>query len=182
MPMDRGNNVATFRTAVRFCRYDLFCEEVKLNERKGVPKGCQVPESIDAAMKASPFKPVRLFQSSKRRMWSAESGLPITKSQAKRESKRLKVSTDHKIVIYAEPHHIQEGWQQLEQGTKSASHTEELLLYHHHLSHTGFDKLREMARQGVIPTYLAKAPAPRCMACMYSKATRQQWHNKQQDG
>ena len=108
--------------------------------------------------------------------------MPITKSQAERESKRLKVSTDHKIVTFNGHDLIQEGWNQLKQDKREATLSEELLLYHHRLGHTGFDKLREMARQGVIPTYLAKAPAPRCMACMYSKATRRQWRNKQQEG
>ena len=108
--------------------------------------------------------------------------MPITKSQAERESKRLKVSTDHKIVTFNGHDRIQEEWNQLKQDKREATLSEELLLYHHRLGHTGFDKLREMARQGVIPTYLAKAPAPRCMACMYSKATRRQWRNKQQEG
>ena len=59
-----------------------------------------------------------------------------------------------------------------------SSQSEELLHYHHKLGHTGFAKLKTMARKGIIPKYLANAQTPKCMACMYSQATRKQWRTK----
>ncbi len=51
-----------------------------------------------------------------------------------------------------------------------------LLQYHLCLSHGPF----RMAREGAIPRRLAKCRYPACAACMFGKATKQQWRQKSQ--
>ena len=46
-----------------------------------------------------------------------------------------------------------------------------LLQYHHQFGHVSFQRLQELAKQGVIPRRLAKVPPPMCAACTYVKAT-----------
>ena len=43
-----------------------------------------------------------------------------------------------------------------EEQTKSAA----LLMYHTRMGHTGFRKLREMAKHGIIPNHLQHSPTP----------------------
>jgi hypothetical protein len=53
-----------------------------------------------------------------------------------------------------------------------------LLRYHHRMGHAPMSKLQEMARQGILPSSLAKCPVPLCTACAYGKATRRPWRVK----
>jgi len=53
-----------------------------------------------------------------------------------------------------------------------------LLQYHHQFGHVSFQRLQELAKQGVIPRRLAKVPPPMCAACAYAKATRKPWRSK----
>ena len=53
-----------------------------------------------------------------------------------------------------------------------------LMRYHHQFGHISFKRLREMAKQGIIPRRLAKVNTPVCSACEYAKATKRQWRSK----
>jgi hypothetical protein len=53
-----------------------------------------------------------------------------------------------------------------------------LLRYHHRMGHVPMYKLQEMAKQGVLPSRLAKCHIPLCTACAYGKATRKPWRVK----
>jgi hypothetical protein len=46
-----------------------------------------------------------------------------------------------------------------------------LLKYHHQFGHVSFQRLVELAKQGVIQKQLANVPPPMCAACAYAKAT-----------
>ena len=54
----------------------------------------------------------------------------------------------------------------------------ELLHIHNKYGHVPFARLREMAKQGIIPKYHATTPTPACAACLYGRATRRQWRFK----
>ena len=47
-----------------------------------------------------------------------------------------------------------------------------LLRIHYDFGHTSFAKLKEMAKQGIIPKKLARCSVPVCSACEYAKATK----------
>ncbi len=60
-----------------------------------------------------------------------------------------------------------------------ATSDEELMLhYHHRFGHISFQRLREMAKAGVIPKRLRNCNIPACSACMYAKATKKPWRSK----
>jgi hypothetical protein len=64
--------------------------------------------------------------------------------------------------------------------TKGELNADRLLLlkYHNQFGHVSFQRLVELAKQGVIPKRLAKVPPPMCAACAYAKATRKPWKGK----
>ena len=54
----------------------------------------------------------------------------------------------------------------------------ELLRIHHKYGHAPFPKLQVLAKQGQLPTRLAKCPIPLCTACLYGRATKRAWRSK----
>ena len=62
--------------------------------------------------------------------------------------------------------------------TANETLADELLPYHHKFSHISFDRLRDMAKQNVIPRRLAKALTSACTSCLYDTATRKAWRGK----
>jgi hypothetical protein len=54
----------------------------------------------------------------------------------------------------------------------------QLLKYHHQFGHVSFQRLQEMAKQGIIPKRFATVAPPMCAACSYAKATRRPWKGK----
>ena len=54
----------------------------------------------------------------------------------------------------------------------------ELLLLHKKMGHISMTRLQNMAKQQMLPKHISKCVIPRCMACMFGKATRKPWRNK----
>ena len=54
----------------------------------------------------------------------------------------------------------------------------EFLKWHHRLGHISPKKIREMARQGRLPSKLATCKIPLCTSCLFGKATRRPWRGK----
>jgi hypothetical protein len=54
----------------------------------------------------------------------------------------------------------------------------EFLRWHHILNHMLAAKMQAMARQGLLPTKLAKCQVPLCTSCLYGKATSRPWRTK----
>merc|ERR1719223_1318948 len=120
--MDKKHNVATFRTAAGYRKFDLYCQELKVEYdtslRKPQIEKQQTPSSVE----------VKHLQSKKR-----------------------KVNDYHKFVSMGGINRIDEGWNRINGRRNMSSQSEELLHYHHKLGHTGFAKLKAMARKGIIP-------------------------------
>ena len=60
----------------------------------------------------------------------------------------------------------------------NSAHMSELLRLHQRLGHMPFAKLKQLAKQGSIPSYLAKTPTPVCAACTYAKLAKKAWRGK----
>jgi len=56
--------------------------------------------------------------------------------------------------------------------------TAKLLRIHQNYNHISFPKLKEMAKQGLIPKKFQHVAAPACSACLFGKATRRAWRHK----
>ena len=54
----------------------------------------------------------------------------------------------------------------------------QLLHYHHKYGHIPFARLKQMAKQGIIPSHLQHAKIPACAACLFGRATRRPWRHK----
>jgi hypothetical protein len=55
---------------------------------------------------------------------------------------------------------------------------DELMIWHIRLGHMPFLKLQKMAMQGDLPKRLQKCPIPKCISCLYGKATKIPWKVK----
>ena len=58
------------------------------------------------------------------------------------------------------------------------SPTEQMRLWHYRLAHISFDKMREMARHGDLPSSFKDCKAPFCSACRFAQATKVPWRTK----
>ena len=57
---------------------------------------------------------------------------------------------------------------------------DELMIWHIRLGHMSFQKLQKMAAEGNLPKRLCKSQVPKCIACLYGKATKIPWRTKGQ--
>ena len=182
-----NDNVATFYLAPGFNKFKLWCQECKIDydeettnpvtiessqivsDDEGEDEDCDVKMTTNHSTYQKPY------------LWSKVTGLPISPSQAQEEAKTLnkkstQTSADFSINGPQElppPVTIEE--EEEKQPTSAAA---ELLRYHQRFGHVSFAKLKNMAKQGIIPRRLAEAATPTCAACMFAKATRKQWRNK----
>ena len=60
----------------------------------------------------------------------------------------------------------------------ASSDAGELLRYHYRFGHMSFNRLRQMAKEGIIPRRLAKAKIPTCAACQFGKMTKKNWRTR----
>jgi len=65
-----------------------------------------------------------------------------------------------------------------EEDRQPTSDAAELLKLHHRFGHISFKRVQEMAKQGTVPTRLAKCPIPVWTACMFAKTTKRKWRDK----
>ena len=66
----------------------------------------------------------------------------------------------------------------LEMQQQVQNRSTQLLQIHCKYGHIPFARLQTMAKQGVLPKYLANTPIPACAACLFGKATKRRWrHN-----
>jgi GAG-pre-integrase domain len=56
--------------------------------------------------------------------------------------------------------------------------TSEMLFLHYKLGHISFNKIRQMAHDGLVPKKFLKCRVPTCASCMYGKATKRPWRTK----
>jgi hypothetical protein len=74
---------------------------------------------------------------------------------------------------------LEEGQEIEEQIYPGLSKTQqELLHWHYCLDHLSFAQIQEMAKQGILPSRLAKCSIPFCSGYAYGKMTRKSWRTK----
>ena len=54
----------------------------------------------------------------------------------------------------------------------------ELLKLHNKLGHVSFNLMKNMAKQGLIPSKFANVEPPKCSSCLYGKQTKRPWRTK----
>lgn len=186
VPISKKDNCATFALAPGYNKFSLFCQECKLDYNASVENPITVQEAgivSDDENDDDDIPPsTHAIAQPRRSLWSRVTGLPLGKGNAsdnQQTSDDSQTRTDfnldgpapHKPVII-----------EAEEEKQATTDTDLLLRYHHRFAHLSFAKLQEMAKQNVIPTRLAKCQVPVCTACLYAKATKRRWRDKQKKG
>ena len=65
-----------------------------------------------------------------------------------------------------------------EEEDKLENPTAEFLRWHHRLNHLPTNRIKQLARLGILPKRLATCRVPICTSCLYGKATKRPWRNK----
>ena len=83
---------------------------------------------------------------------------------------------DEDMIQLTQPHVIEQLQESVD--VYASSEKGELLRYHYRFGHLPYNKLKQMAREGIIPKRLAKVDPPKCAACMFGKMAKRAWRTK----
>ena len=162
MPISRRDNVATFQIAIGYTEFHTFCAECEIDtDREDNDPIIANPTFIsddEADGNNQPAPRETNGNATRQTGWVAKE-IPITFNLNGPNPPSMNYVTD-------EEERLPE--------TDAAL----MMQYHHQFGHISFKRLREMAKQGIIPKRLAKVDTPVCSACEYTKATKRKWHNK----
>ena len=157
VPISSENNVATFRTAPGYSKFKLFCDQAKIvyDEECLNPMICHPTEVVEDEEQENDAR--------EKLEWPTQGHGPRESQfdiNGKTEGvERIQGNDDRENMI-----------------NRTAS--SELLTIHQKYGHISFQRLKEMAKQGVINPKYANCQTPSCSACMYAKAKRKRWRDK----
>lgn len=156
IPMCPKTNVATFQTAPGYNGYQVFCHQAEVVNDQGNPLIIQPGVDEDDESDVEDNEQLDLTK-----IWPSLNHKNISE-------KRLSGNGGDSIVTNGH-----------ELDRKRNGTVTEFLNLHNKAGHTSFAKLKVMAKQGIIPSKFASCPTPVCPACMYGKATKRRWRDKQ---
>jgi hypothetical protein len=156
IPLTKGTNVATLSLAPGFKGFETFIQaaEIDIEEEERSPLCCERVE-VSKNTQLEEWKEVHI--------------------QRESENEALR------SVEFSKPNGIKEPMDQVDinqEDKNNANTAAEFLRYHVKYGHATTDRMKELARQGIIPKRLEKCPVPVCSSCMYGKATKRQWRQK----
>jgi hypothetical protein len=169
IPLDPATNVASFRSAPGFTRFNAYCASIVAQ----VAVVSDDEEGNDRIMssqrsKSTPKPTVSELPVTVKKPTSSDTKPQPPKSTYIKPKPPIITTNDFfdiPAVIEEEEIHIPD--------PEAA-----LLRWHHRLGHLSFKRLRLMAREGDIPKQLANCRVPMCSGCMYGKATKRPWRTK----
>ena len=173
IPLDRyGTNVATIRSAPGYNAYSVFCDEHHLDDDNkavcyevGMVSDVESDNEVDSNNDDSNENYIRT------------NPLTTDYSLSNNTSKHTTTMGSYDVVDNNLLTHVIED----EEDRQTINHAAEFLRWHHRLGHISPKKIRLMAQQGLIPTYLSRCPIPICSSCMYGKMTKRPWRTKGYD-
>ena len=158
MPLSKTTNVATFRLAPGYRNFEAYNAVAGFKEDDKLrPILCQEANIIEDDTNEY-IKPANVWQPSK-----AE---PRQVTMDLNQSSPQLIAKGDIPIVDNEP--------DVANGNDSAL----LLRYHQMYGHISFQRIKDMARVGMIPKRLAKCMTPACSACLYAKSTRKPWRGK----
>ena len=159
VPLCRKTNVATISSTPGYSRFKIFCQQAEIDYEDTI-KDPIIAEPSEAATDGDnhyvPNKNDRY--ESDDRIWLEDKSNKYFDLQAKKKAKEDFTHTE------------------IEQHQRTLA--SEFLSIHQRCGHIGFDKLKEMSKQGIIHRKFRNAPTPVCTACMHAKATKRKWRDK----
>ena len=160
--LDKLNNVATFRTAPGYSKFRLFCEQAKIEYEKE----CSEPMICH---------PAEIAKDDDKYTGTENKNNVTLEWQGQDQKRRMTFDIDGKSSAINQLKYIKDPVQEKLNNTSA-----EFLELHQKYGHVSFQRLREMAKQGVINQKFANCPVPICSACMFAKARRKRWRDKPQ--
>ena len=149
VPLDRKSNVATFHLSSGYDRFNAFCMQADIG-----PEYDDEPIATQWQEESLDHRDVDHTETP-RRSW------PTT------DLNRFSMVGRERIAQTA--HDMNE---------KKRNMEAELLQIHYNMGHIHPDRLKLMAKQGVIPPKYQHVKMPFCAACAYGKATRSPWRSR----
>ena len=166
IPLDPITNVATFRTAPSYAKFNAYCAEAGFNATDEFAD----PIAFDAALVSD--------DDDSDTDLGFDSG-PTEDPQSRTSARGGETWQDSHLPNTVVPRQQPAIIEQEEIESKAQLDEAKLLEYHYKFNHAPFSKLQIMAKRGVLPTRLARCRVPVCAACMYGKATKKPWRSKQ---
>ena len=152
IPLCENDNVATMYSSPGYDKYHAFCAQADYNENDDDdPILCQQVTSIiedDDNENSNPTPS------------------PQAQPYKNKSHKIFDVNTSSDIANQLEVQH------------KLENRSAQLLRLHHKYGHIPFQRLKEMAKQGVIDCHHVHTPVPACAACLFGKATKKAWRHR----
>ena len=162
IPLTKGSNVGNLRLAPGYGAYNAFCTEAEVND--------DLDEENPICMPSVVSDDEDDFSDDE----NESEEVYTSYRQVHPDKPREFVLSDKTPLPGEEPVRIEDE----EEDRQPTNVAAEYLKYHIKYNHAPDNKIKEMARQGIIPRRLAKCDTPICTACMYGKATRRQWRHK----
>ena len=147
-------------------RYELYCQEAKIDSKTYDNKSEISPVVSDDEEENTNSKPPSKCKSNYEETWTSSNTTILCGFDLDGPKDRCRV-----IPSKAATSSIGN-----EKDMTNASRA--LLQAHYKMAHMPMSKLQEMAKQGMLPSNLAKCEIPLCMACTYAKQERRAWRHK----
>ena len=159
----RGNNVASFRMSNGYQNYQAYCATTKTDD----PGYDDNPENINKIMAIS--------STIKFKVKDNQENPP---EDLKWPHPDLNNSTKFSLNGPDTEDTEEEEDERPKKRHKMTTNEGKLLQLHYDFGHLPFTKLREMARQGILPSVFKDCEVPFCSACAYAKITKCAWRPK----
>ena len=148
VPLDRRSNVATFHLSPGYEKFSAFCAQAKVDLEKNMD-----PVSTQ-------WQREQLDHRDEASDKTPDRAWPTSSANAFNLEGRVKIPQSSDLE------------------DKRESMKAELLQLHHNMGHIHPDRLKLMAKQGIIPPKYRHTEMPFCAACAYGKATRKPWRSR----
>jgi hypothetical protein len=167
VPLDPGNNVATFRLSPGYKHYHKYCSDAGMEDDEAHDRNPLTEADIHAQESV------------------------VTDDEDEEEVPSEDETNDDEFPQADEPRLFNLDGPETDEERDAApkvvpdeedriseTPSSELLRAHYDFGHIPFVKLQAMAKQGILPPRLSKCNIPVCSACQYAKATKKQWRSK----
>ena len=168
VPLDPTTNVGLTTTASGARSFRAFCATIERPETKqeNIFTTYIIPDDEDdeSFQPKDPVEPPQTTEDSNEEILLTNKDEAITQPQTA------------VVDLGPIPHVIPE-----DSEPKSLDPQDQLLLWHYHLGHLPFDRIKQLANKGQLPKRLLTYQMPFCAACQYGKMMKSPWRVKGDD-